>query len=190
MTTQEFSEDQKNMLAEIAEHAGRQPMDLEERGRFDQNLDEGALVFTGPINSRKPSAPERKKLAALGSKCHKLADEILTIFEALQRPVDVKYLLDLEDRLQMLAKTANTPREYRRDDWRLFEFVYWLGSAWEIGARRPPGTSTPREGDRREGPFVEFVRKAGGYLDTSGAWESRSALGETIKQLLKKGRFD
>ena len=74
-----FSQLQKNELAEIAERGGRQQMNPEERGRFDQDLDEGALAFTGPIALRKPSAPEGKRLAVLGRKCHELADEILTL---------------------------------------------------------------------------------------------------------------
>lgn len=172
-------------LAALAEKATqpRQEMDADERDRFDANLNEAALAF---VRYRAPSiGPKKtKKLtAAVYRDAQKNADRVTQLVRELGPS---EFLLDFQevsyrqvDQSKKLDDRTDIKKGRKKTSPDSVEIIFWLGSAWAIGARRPPGTSN-------YGPFVRFVLAAAKAFDPNGNWESREAIGDTIKQAVSQ----
>lgn len=169
-------------LAALAEEDavknGLQKMDESERDRFDDYLNEAALAF---VRLRAPSiGPKKTKktIAAFHSNAQKNADMASQLVRELGPS---KFLLDIQEISYQLVdqlKNLDDPTDIKKGRPKIlpdtFEIIFHLGSAWEVGARRPPATSN-------SGPFVRFVRAAAKGFDPNGNWVSREAIGDTIK---------
>ena len=162
---------------------GLQKMDAGERNRFDANLNEADLAF---IRYRASSIGSEKTKKIITAIHHDIKKNAGRVTQLIRESGAIKSLLEAQEDLHRLADQFEE-RDDRTDikkgrpetDPNFLLIVFWLGSAWKIGARRPPGTSN-------SGPFVRFVITAAQGFNPNDDWETPKAFGDTIKQAVSQ----